>query len=209
LKPLAPWTTDGLAEPITGVESMARLRNRIRRFVVDGETVVTGLVVIGDAAVATNPWYGKGCSTAGIAADALASALMALGRDRVALAHAMDTAVRVQLEPHYALAVRQDRDRMKLHAAMYDATEPDAMASATRDFIVNGLIPATRADADVFRAFFRAFNMLDAPEALMANPKVVAASMAAHAQKDQRPPAPKLGPDRPQFLAVMAGAMGR
>jgi len=41
LTPLEPWTRDGLADPITGVESMARLRNRIRRFVIDGEPVVT------------------------------------------------------------------------------------------------------------------------------------------------------------------------
>jgi 2-polyprenyl-6-methoxyphenol hydroxylase-like FAD-dependent oxidoreductase len=209
LKPLEPWTAEGLAEPITGVESMARLRNRIRRFVVDGKPVVTGLVVIGDAAVATNPWYGKGCSTAGIAADALANALIVHGRNRVALAHAMDTAIRAELEPHYALAVRQDADRIKLHAAIHNATEPDTGAAATRDFIINGLIPATRVDADVFRAFFRSFNMLDAPDALMANPKVVKASMAAHAQKDQRPPLPQLGPERPEFLAVMANAIGQ
>ena len=206
LKPLDPWTADGLAEPITGVESMARLRNRIRRFVVDGEPVATGVVVIGDAAVATNPWYGKGCSQAGIAADALSEALVEHGRDRVALALALDAAVRTELEPHYALAVRQDTDRMKMHAAMHDGAEPDAVASATRDFIFNGLIPATRVDADVFRAFFRAFNMLDAPDALMANQKVVQGAMTAHAQKDQRPPAPKLGPDRDEFLAVMAAA---
>lgn len=206
LRPLEPWTADGLAEPITGVESMARLRNRIRRFVVDGEPVATGVVVIGDASVATNPWYGKGCSQAGIAADALSDALVEHGRDRVALALAMDVAVRTELEPHYALAVRQDADRMKVHAAMQDGAVPDAMASATRDFIINGLIPATRVDADVFRAFFRAFNMLDAPDALMANQKVVHAAMTAHALKDQRPPAPRLGPDRDEFLAVMAAA---
>ena len=206
LKPLEPWTTEGLAEPITGVESMARLRNRIRRFVVDGEPVVTGLVVIGDAAVATNPWYGKGCSQAGIAADALSDALVEHGRDRIALVHALDAAVRAELEPHYALAVRQDADRMKLHAALHDDTEPDALAAATRDFIINGLLPATRVDGSVFRAFFRAFNMLDAPEALMANPTVVQAAMAAHAHKDQRPPLPKLGPDRDEFLGVMATA---
>ena len=35
---------------------------------------------------------------------------------------------------------------------------------------------------------------------------VQTASMAAHAAKDQRPPAPSLGPDRERFLAVMAGA---
>ena len=87
LKPLEPWTQPDLADPITGVESMARLRNRIRRFVVDGKPVATGLVVIGDAAVATNPWYGKGCSLAGIAAEELSDALVEHGRDRVALAH--------------------------------------------------------------------------------------------------------------------------
>jgi 2-polyprenyl-6-methoxyphenol hydroxylase-like FAD-dependent oxidoreductase len=206
LKPLEPWTADGLAEPITGVESMARLRNRIRRFVVDGTPVATGVVVIGDAAVATNPWYGKGCSQAGIAAVALSEALVAHGRDGVALAHAMDAAVRAELEPHYALAVRQDADRMKMHATMHDGAEPDTLAAATRDFILNGLIPATRVDADVFRSFFRAFNMLDAPDALMADPKVLQSSMMALAQKDQRPPAPKLGPERDEFLAVMAVA---
>lgn len=206
LMPLAPWTVDGLAEPITGVESMARLRNRIRRFVVDGEPVATGLVVLGDAALATNPWYGKGCSQAGIAAEALSNALTLHGRDRAAVAHAMDTAMRAELEPHYALAVRQDADRTKLNTARLEGAEPDPIASATRDFIINGLIPATRTDPDVYRAFFRAFNMLDAPEALMANPKVLQGAMAAHASKDQRPPAPKLGPDRDEFLAILSAA---
>ncbi len=206
LTPLQPWTADGLADPITGVESMARLRNRIRRFVVDGEPVATGLVVIGDAAMATNPWYGKGCSLAGMGAEALSAALAAHGRDRVAVARAMDHAMRSEMEPHYTLAVRQDADRIKLHSAMHEHSEPDPVASATRDFVLNGLLPATRTDPDVFRAFFRSFNMLDAPDALLTDPKVLSASMAAHAAKDQRPPAPKLGPDREQFLAVMAGA---
>ena len=208
LHPLAPWTADGLAEPITGVESMARLKNRIRRFVVDDTPVVTGMVVIGDAALGTNPWYGKGCSLAGIAADALSRALATHGRDRVALAAAMDAAVRTEMEPHYALAVRQDADRIKLHDALHEGGEPDAMAAATRDFILHGLLPASRADADVFRAFFRSFNMLDEPTALMTDPVVVQAALAAHAHKDDRPPAPALGPDRVEFLAVMAAAAG-
>ncbi len=206
LTPLAPWTADGLAEPITGVESMAGLRNRLRRFVVDGQPVAPGLVVIGDALQGSNPWYGKGMALAGIAAHGLSNALVAHGRDRTALAHAMDAVVRTEMEPHYVLACRQDADRIGLHAAMHDGSEPDAMAAATRDFILNGLLPASRMDADVFRAFFRSFNMLDAPDALMADQKVMGAAFAAHAAKDERPPAPKLGPDRAEFLAVMAAA---
>ncbi len=111
----------------------------------------------------------------------------------------MDVAVRTELEPHYALAVRQDADRMKRHTASYAGSVPDAGAAATRDFIVNGLLPATRVDADVFRAFFRAFNMLDAPDALMADRKVLGAAMAAHAAK--APPLPKLGQSATSSLA--------
>ena len=206
LTPLAPWTAEGLADPITGVESMANLRNRIRRFVIDGEPVATGVVVIGDALQGTNPWYGKGCALAGIAAQGLSDALIEHGRDRVALAHAMDTVVRTQLEPHYVLACRQDADRISLHEATHAGAEPNAVALATRDFILNGLLPASRTDPDVFRTFFRSFNMLDAPDALMADQKVIAASITAHAQKDQRPPAPVIGPERTEFLKVMADA---
>lgn len=206
LTPLAPWTEDGLADPISGVEAMARLRNRIRRFVVDGEPVAPGLVVIGDAAMATNPWYGKGCSLAGIGAEVLSAAIARHGRDRVAIAHAMDDAMRTEMEPHYQLACRQDADRIKLHTAQHEGSEPDPAAAATRDFILNGLIPATRVDADVFRAFFRSFNMLDDPNALFADPKVLTAAGAAHATKHERPPQPELGPPRDELLAVMAAA---
>ncbi|MEZ5228186.1 MAG: FAD-dependent oxidoreductase [Acidimicrobiales bacterium] len=208
LTPLAQWTEDGLADPISGVESMARLENRIRRFVVDGEPVVTGLVVIGDAATATNPWYGKGCSLAGIAAEALSSALAAHGTDRVGLALAMDAAITNEIAPHYDVSCRQDADRIKLHSALLEGTEPDPMAAATRDFILNGLIPATRSDPEVYRAFFRSFNMLDDPTALLTNAEVMAAAGAAHAAKDQRPPEPDLGPPRDELLAVMASASG-
>lgn len=206
LTPLAPWTADGLADPISGVESMARLRNRVRRFVVDGEPVVTGLIVVGDAAFITNPWYGKGCSTAGIAADALAGALAEHGRDHAAVARVMDDVVTTEMVPHYEMACRQDADRIKLHDAQLDGTEPDPAAAAARDFILNGLIPATRVDADVFRAFFRSFNMLEHPNALFTDPAVMAAAGTAHATKGDRPPLPTLGPDRDALFAVMAAA---
>jgi hypothetical protein len=77
---------------------------------------------------------------------------------------------------------------------------------AARDFIINGLIPATRVDPDVYRAFFRSFNMLDDPSGLLADPQVLAAAGAAHATKDERPPEPDLGPPRDELLAVMSAA---
>jgi hypothetical protein len=110
------------------------------------------------------------------------------------------------MEPHYTLACRQDDDRIKLHTALHDGGEPDAAAAAARDFVLNGLLPAARLDPDVFRRFFRSFNMLDAPDALMADPAVLEAASAALANKEQRPPRPELGPPRDELLAVMTGA---
>ena len=81
-----------------------------------------------------------------------------------------------------------------------------ADAAAARDFILNGLIPAARVDPDVVRAFFRSFNMLDDPNALLADPHVFSASVTAHAKKDERSPQPDLGPRRDDLLAVMSAA---
>jgi hypothetical protein len=124
----------------------------------------------------------------------------------VAIALAMDEATRTQMEPHYQLACQQDADRIKLHTALLDGGEPDPAAAAARDFIINGLLPASRVDADVFRAFFRSFNMLDDPRALLEDPVVLTAAANAHATKDERPPLPTLGPPRQELLAVMGTA---
>ena len=117
---------DGLADPITGVEAMARLRNRIRRFVVDGEPVATGLVVIGDAAIATNPWYGKGCSTGRHRGrGAVGGAARARPRPGRRSRSRWTTRCARELEPHYDMSCRQDADRIKLHTALHDGGEPD------------------------------------------------------------------------------------
>ncbi|MEZ5296583.1 MAG: hypothetical protein R2697_10035 [Ilumatobacteraceae bacterium] len=86
------------------------------------------------------------------------------GRDRTAVALAMDAAMRRDIEPHYVSSCIQDADRTKLHVADRAGTEPDPAASAGRDFILHGLLPAARTDPDVFRKFFRSFNMLDRPD---------------------------------------------
>jgi hypothetical protein len=48
--------------PITGVLPMAGVRDRRRRFVVDGRSVATGFAAIGDARACTNPSGGRGLS---------------------------------------------------------------------------------------------------------------------------------------------------
>ena len=165
--------------------------------------------MIGDAAVTTNPWYGKGCAQAGIAAEALSAALREHGRDGVGVALAMDEAMRTELEPHYVASCAQDADRIKLHAASHDGSDPDPVSAATRDFILNGLIPATRDRPRRVPGLLPLVQHARRPQRAVGRPAGARRRPAPrHATKDERPPQPELGPPRDELLAVMAAASG-
>ena len=112
------------------------------------------------------------------------------------------------MEPHYALACRQDDDRMKLHTALQEGTEPDAAAAAARDFVLHGLLPAARARSGRVPSGSSARSTCSTtPDALDGRPGSARRPRpTAHAAKDQRPPRPVLGPPRDELLAVMATA---
>lgn len=69
----APWLER--AVPESGVVPIAGLEDVARAYVVDGRPVVTGLVAVGDSAVATNPSLGRGASIGAIQATALRDVL--------------------------------------------------------------------------------------------------------------------------------------
>ena len=58
----APWLQAG--QPISDVAVMAGIENTSRLLVVDGAPVVTGLLLVGDAAATSNPTLGRGMSLA-------------------------------------------------------------------------------------------------------------------------------------------------
>ena len=194
LVPVAPWVDPEVSEPITGVHPMAGLLNRRRRFVVDGRPVAPGLHAIGDASVCTNPLYGRGCSLAMVHATLLADVVVEHPDDPVAQALALDEATGRQLVPWYTAAVAQDR-----RARAVAAGEEDPMASLVRD----GLLPAVRTDPVVLRAFVRAFNLLDTPDAVLSDPDLLARVAAVYERRDERPPEPPLGPDRDELVALL------
>jgi flavin-dependent dehydrogenase len=74
---IARWTEPEIAEPITTVYGMDGLRNTRRSLATNGEPRIAGLVLLGDAAIHTNPLYGRGCTFALLHAWLLADALAA------------------------------------------------------------------------------------------------------------------------------------
>jgi hypothetical protein len=71
------------------------------------------------------------------------------------------------------------------------------------DLLRDGFLPATRTDPDVFRAFLRAFNLLDPPDALLADTDLMARVLAVYQDRHQRPPEEPLGPPRREMLGYL------
>ena len=191
------WADPERSVPITGVEVMARLVNRRQRFVLDGEPVATGVVALGDAAVHTNPLYGRGCSLGMVHAFGFADLLVADDEPR-RLALALDELTRTEIDPWYRASVVQDLENQK--AARGETATDDPMRSLMRD----GLMPAVRSDPTVFRAFLRVLNILDAPDAMIANPEVTGRVLEVWQARGERPEPPADGPTQEEMLAILA-----
>ena len=210
LPSLAPWVAPTLGEPITGVEVMAKLRNRRRHFVVDDQPVVLGLAVIGDAAICTNPLYGRGCTTgsvhAHLAADAYKAHRSETTVDLDGFARQLHQDTVSEIEPFYRSAVAQDGDSRATAVALAAASgETDGAVAAPaedpmRAIVLDGLMPALRTDPVVFRAFMRAFNLLDVPEAMMGKADVIARVIATYEARADRPAPASLGPPRRDMI---------
>jgi 2-polyprenyl-6-methoxyphenol hydroxylase-like FAD-dependent oxidoreductase len=200
LVPVVPWLAPGVSEAITPVHPMARLLNRRRKFVVDGVPLAVGFAALGDASVCTNPLYGRGCSLAMVHAELLADAL-AIHDDAVELAVAFDEATVRELDPWYQASVSQDRMN---RAAAGDDGAVSEEHQMMRSLLREGLLPATRTDAVVFRAFIRSFNLLESPESLMTDPELMARVLTVWQAREEREPDPPLGPERAELLAALS-----
>jgi 2-polyprenyl-6-methoxyphenol hydroxylase-like FAD-dependent oxidoreductase len=198
----APWRAEGVSEPITDVNVMAGLRNRYRPLVADGAPIVTRFLAIGDAALCTNPLYGRGCSLALVHGFGLADALRAHGNNYEHLALEMHAFTERELVPWFRAAVFQD-DQARMQASGEELSPEDPRAFAQRVFR-DGLLPALRTSPIVFRAFLRWFNLLSTPDALMGDPDIVNEVMLAFQNPDAHiPPDPMGPPDRDAFVAQL------
>jgi 2-polyprenyl-6-methoxyphenol hydroxylase-like FAD-dependent oxidoreductase len=210
-----PWVDGATAVPITDVAAMTKLRSRMRRLVVGGLPVATGVVSVGDAAVHTNPLYGRGCSLAVAHAFAVADVAAACDPASDAAAAAFDGIIARDLEPWYRVSVAQDlQERAAWErdhggpsslGAVHGGDGPpaeDLMRSIVRD----GLLPAARTDAVVLRAFLRGLNLLSSPTAFMEDPDVAARVLAVWQARDTRPAETVEGPTKDEFLGILAAA---
>src|SRR5919108_555315 len=196
---IAEWMSPEVSEPISGVLYMGGLINRVRQFLADGEPIVLGLHAVGDASVCTNPLYGRGCSL-GLLHGVLFADTLRKHTEPRDFALAFDDATQRELVPWYVASKQQDAVNMKVQRGE-ELSDFDAFV---RSLIQDGLFPAARVHADVSRAWFRTFNLLTKPDALITDPDLMRVMLEFYNERESRPKPDLMGPPREEFMAAVA-----
>jgi 2-polyprenyl-6-methoxyphenol hydroxylase-like FAD-dependent oxidoreductase len=193
----APWLAEGVAEPIAPMHLMASTINRLRELAVDGKPVVLGYQAIGDALICTNPLYGRGCSLGGVHAKLLTAAVREHGSDYEGLALRMHADATRDITPWFRVSVAQD------DAARAARQAGPENAAGAASILTEGLLPLSRVDAQVARAFFRMVNLLSPPDALFNDAEIMKKAMEHWQKRGERPPEPIMGPPREELIAAL------
>src|SRR5262249_49785498 len=113
-------------DAITDVYPMGAVHNAMRRLVIDGVPVATGLAAIGDAVCTTNPTLGRGLSFALCGAVDLLQTLHEHRNDWTLQALAMDARVAEHIVPFYEDQAAIDSTRLAmLRHAIFGAPAPE------------------------------------------------------------------------------------
>jgi hypothetical protein len=131
----------------------------------------------------------------------LRSAVREHGSDLEALTLTLHEGVQQEMIPWYQASVAQDEAS---RLARSGAPGGDISTS----IITEGLLPLTRIDAKVSRAFFRALNLLSSPNAVMSDPDLTARVLAYWQTRDSRPPVEAVGPTRDELIDALSAARG-
>ncbi len=200
------WLEPSRSAPVSKVFSMGNLANVWRHFSREGVPEILGYFPVGDAAMRTNPLYGRGCTISYVSASILGRVLSGM-TDPAARLLAYERQMHTELHPFFlsmarldAMAIRRARNELD------PAFRPRLRARLVRHFAENGVVPATRGSLQVLRAFMRGFHMHEPPEKFLRRPAVLLRVLAMWATPrflKQRFYPPWLGPGRSDMLALL------
>lgn len=204
----ARWTATARAEPASAVFAMGNLKSVWRRYVAKGVPQALNFFALGDAAVRTNPLYGRGCSAGIVHAHILRDTLAASADPRVRALFFEDDTRRL-LRPFYDSMVRQDRQAIRRAEHERDPHyRPSPRARLLKSLVEDAIGPATRGDIEILRAFSRAFHMIDDPNEWWKRGSTVAGllriwAMPKAAKRARGFYPPKFGPERAELFAKL------
>jgi len=194
--PLIAHWIDG--EPLQDdIAVMAKIEDRHRTFVVDGEPVASGVLPLADAWACTNPSLGRGMSIGTRHAAALRDLLHDAPGDPIAVAKQWHEATSTTVEPWYRTTLSFDSSRL----AEIDAQIADQPFDPGPEYGVTlALQCAAGKDPEMLRALLKIVSVLELPEQVLGEPGVVDRVVElGSGWRDE----PLPGPTREELLALL------
>ena len=156
-------------EPITPVLMLAGVLDRYRRFIIDGQPVITGLAAVGDAWACTNPSAGRGLAVGLLQAQILRNAARQHVNDPGVFSRRYDEETERQVTPFFRNQITADRARI----AEMNALEEGAPLPPP-DPVMARLFLAAREDADVLRGVLELAMCVALPQEILSRPRIAA-----------------------------------
>ncbi|TDI59453.1 MAG: FAD-dependent monooxygenase [Alphaproteobacteria bacterium] len=210
------WVDPDLAEPTTDSFGFGDIR-AVWRHYVNGEDVegwdsrvpvATNFFAIGDAAVRTNPLYGRGCSTGMLHAHILAD-ILEEEADPIQRALILDQRTEDQLRPIFKASLDEDRAGIKRSAALMngeDLARPHSLKAWFAMSFGDAMAGAALSEIHVIRGFMRTFHLLEKPGDFLKDKRIRNTILRYMLRGRSRNASARIvnGPDRAGMLAVIA-----
>jgi 2-polyprenyl-6-methoxyphenol hydroxylase-like FAD-dependent oxidoreductase len=162
---LLPWVRKDASEATTSSFGFGDIHAVWRHFVKDGTPVALNYFAVGDAAVRTNPLYGRGCSIGILHAHLLVDVIEAV-EDPVERAIAFDKSTEEELRPIFKTSLSEDKNGIKRAAAIRlgrTIDTADSFKKWLRLAFGDAVSAAARDEIRVVRGAMRTFNLLEKP----------------------------------------------
>ena len=210
---LKPWVAADKAEATTGSFGFGDIHAVWHHFVSNGEPAALNYFAVGDAALRTNPLYGRGCSTGVIHAHLLAKLIREIDdpRDRALI---FDRWTEEELRPIFVASLREDKGGIKRARALLEGRTLDKPDSFKKWFGLafgDAMSAASREQLHVMRGAMRTFNLMEKPGEFLNDwrVKMTIFRYMLRGRKRNAKSRVQNGPSRQEMLALVASLQAR
>jgi 2-polyprenyl-6-methoxyphenol hydroxylase-like FAD-dependent oxidoreductase len=201
----APWLDR--SDPIDDPRPMARLEDRWRRLAPGGRPVVAGHVLLGDAALQTNPAFGRGMPLAFRQAQHLAATVESAAADPAGYVACWEEWAERHLGIWFTAQLASSRAQRE-HIEAGVRGEPVAPPTDDVGRFLAALAVLSEDEPEMNAVQLRFFNMLMTPQALLTDP-VALPRIREHLRTHPDLATPARGPDRQEFERLVTSRAGR
>lgn len=205
---LKPWLPEGKVDATTAPFGIGNIHAVWRHYVRDGQPLVRNFFPVGDAALRTNPLYGRGCSTGILHAHILADVLRE-HVDPAERARVFDARTEDELRPIFQASLSEDRSGIRRALAIAEGELVDKPDSFKKWFGLafgDAIAAAARYNLHVFRGMLRTVNLLEKPGAFLEDWKTRAIIFGYMLRGRRKNAAARIqrGPSRDEMLELVS-----